>query len=104
MLYVAARAGGTCRAHVERTTLASGNRERLQRLTKIWYLSGKGQNRSCSDFVESWQIRYDVPSNGELKEHTIEAQRNEHKAKVFCMCAFTGEMNQKLTITKLWQK
>ena len=85
-------------------TLTSGNQEKLQRLTKMWYLSGKGPNRSFSDFVESWQMRYDVASIGELKDDAIDAQRSEHKAKVFCMSAFIVELIQKLNITKIWQK
>ena len=34
---------------------------------------------------------YDVASIGEIKDDATDAQRNEHKAKVFRMCAFTGE-------------
>ena len=34
---------------------------------------------------------YDVASISELKEDATDAQKKEHKAKVFRMCAFTGE-------------
>ena len=47
--------------------------------------------QAFSDFVESWEMWYDVASIGEIKDDATDAQRNEHKAKVFRMCAFTGE-------------
>ena len=47
--------------------------------------------QAFTEFIESWEMWYDVASIGELKEDATDAQRKEHKAKVFRMCAFTGE-------------
>ena len=47
--------------------------------------------QAFTEFIESWEMWYDVASIGELKEDATDAQKKEHKAKVFRMCAFTGE-------------
>ena len=47
--------------------------------------------QAFTEFIESWEMWYDVASIGELKEDATDAQRKEHKAKVFRMCVFTGE-------------
>ncbi len=47
--------------------------------------------QAFTEFIESWEMWYNVASRGELKEDATYAQRKEHKAKVFRMCAFTSE-------------
>jgi len=44
-----------------------------------------------TDFIETWEMWYEVASIGELKADATEVERKEHKAKVFRMCAFSGE-------------
>ena len=47
--------------------------------------------QAFTDFIESWEMWYDVASIGELKDDATAEKKKEHKAKVFRMCAFTGE-------------
>ena len=47
--------------------------------------------QAVTDFIETWEMRYEVASIGELKADATEMERKEHKAKVFRMCAFPGE-------------
>ena len=47
--------------------------------------------QAFTEFIESWEMWYDVASIGELKEDATDAQKKEHRARVFKMCAFTGE-------------
>ena len=47
--------------------------------------------QAFNDFIESWEMWYDVASLVELKEDASNAQISEHKAKVFRMCVFAGE-------------
>ena len=44
-----------------------------------------------TDFIATWEMCYEVASIGELKADATEVERKEHKAKVFRMCAFSGE-------------
>ena len=65
--------------------------------------------QAFTDFIETWEMWYDVASIGEVKADATEVERREHKAKVFRMCAFSGERlkvdlkaeyNQDMTVLK----
>ena len=47
--------------------------------------------QAFTDWLESWEMWYDVASMGELKEDASVREQELHKAKVFRMCAFQGE-------------
>ena len=47
--------------------------------------------QTFTGFIETWEMWYDVASIGEVKVDATEVERKEHKAKVFLMCAFSGE-------------
>ena len=69
----------------------------------------KNVMQAFTDFIETWEMWYDVASIGEVKADATEVERREHKAKVFRMCAFSGERlkvdlkaeyNQDMTVLK----
>ena len=47
--------------------------------------------QAFTDFIETWEMRYEVASIDELKADATEMERKEQKAKVFRTCAFPGE-------------
>ena len=44
-----------------------------------------------NDYIEAWEMSYDVTCIGELKEDTSELVQQQHKAKVFRICVFQGK-------------
>ena len=47
--------------------------------------------QAFQNYLDSWEMWYDVACLNDLSADASAAQRNEHKAKVFRMCAFQGE-------------
>lgn len=47
--------------------------------------------QAFNDYIEAWEMSYEVACIGELKEDASELTQQQHKAKVFRMCVFQGE-------------
>ena len=47
--------------------------------------------QAFNDWLESWEMWYEVASMGELKKDATDEEQEEHKAKVFRMCVFQGD-------------
>ena len=44
-----------------------------------------------NDYIEVWEMSYDVVCIGEIKDGASELVQQQHKAKVFRMSVFQGE-------------
>ena len=51
---------------------------------------GNTFHQAFNDYIEVWEMSYDVACIGELKEDASELVQQQHKAKVFRMCVFQG--------------
>ena len=47
--------------------------------------------QAFNDYIEAWEMSYDVAYIGEIKEEASELVQQQHKAKIFRMCIFQGE-------------
>jgi len=50
--------------------------------------------QAFQNYLDSWEMWYDVACLNDLSADANAALRNEHKAKVFRMCAFQGEKHK----------
>ena len=48
-------------------------------------------NQAFNDYIEPWEMSYDVACIGEIKDDASELIQQQHKAIVFRMCVFQGE-------------